>query len=88
MQPSILFIDKLENKIDYLVNRLRVKRFTLYVHPYVYAFINKGFFSLKYKWKFKYGFGIRIIPMQDYAFLQYKFVDKAKNEIDLREEIE
>jgi len=35
MQPSILFVDKLENKIDYLVNRLKVKKFTLYVHPYI-----------------------------------------------------
>ena len=88
MQPSILFVDKLENKTEYLVNQLKVKKFTLYVHPYVYAFINKGFFSLKCRWKFKYSFGIRVVPMQEYAFLQYKFVDNAKNEIDLREETE
>ena len=88
MQPSILFVDNLENKIDYLVNQLNVKKFTLYVHPYVYAFINKGLLSLKCRWKFKYSFGIRVVPMQEYAFLQYKFVDNEKNEIDLREETE
>jgi ribonuclease G len=88
IQPSILFVDKLENKIDYLVNQLKTKNFTLYVHPYVNAFINKGLISLKWKWKFKYGFGINILPMQDFAFMQYKFIDNKKNEIDLKEEIE
>ena len=88
IQPSILFIDKLENKIDYLVNQLKVKEFTLYIHPYVNAYINKGLFSIKWKWKRKYGFGVKVIPIQDFAFMQYQFLDKNKNEIDLKEEIE
>lgn len=88
IQPSILFTDQLEHKIDYLVNRLKVKSFTLHVHPYVASFINKGIYSMKWKWKFSYSFGCKVIPSQRLGFLQYKFYDAANNEIDLQEEME
>ena len=88
MKPSILFTDQLERKIDYLVHKLNVKQFSLHVHPYVAAFINKGIFSLSLRWKFAYGFGCKVIPSQKLGFLQYKFFDKKKNEIDLTEAIE
>ena len=83
-QSSILFIDTLQNQIDYVVNDLKIKNFTLYVHPYVYAFINQGLFSLKYKWKRKYSWKLKVLPIQSYGFLEYRFVDKDKNEIDLQ----
>ncbi|MGL4293142.1 MAG: Rne/Rng family ribonuclease [Bacteroidales bacterium] len=86
--PSILFTDRLADKIDYLVNKLKVKKFTLHVHPFVAAFINQGLYSLKLKWKLNYSFGLQIIPDQSLAMLQYRFYDEEKNEIDLKEEIE
>ncbi len=88
IKPSILFTDTLENKIDYLVNKLKVKRFTLHIHPYITAFVNQGVFSLKRKWQMKYGFGIKIIPNQKLAFLEYIFYDSNGEEIDMKEEIE
>lgn len=87
--PSILFTDMLENKIQYMVEKLHLNSFYLHVHPYIAAYINQGnIFSIKWKWKFKYGMGIRIIPNQDLAYLQYQIFDKQKNEIDLKEEID
>ncbi len=50
IKPSILFTDTLESKIDYLVNKLKIKRFTLYIHPYIAAYVNQGLVSLKRKW--------------------------------------
>ena len=64
IKPSILFTDTLESKIDYLVSKLKVKRFTLHIHPYVAAYVNQGLMSLKRKWQMKYGFGIKVIPNQ------------------------
>jgi len=43
---------------------------------------------LKHKWQIKYGFGIKIIPNQKLAFLEYKFYDSNGEEIDMQEEIE
>ena len=45
VQPSILFTDVLHEKIDYVVNTLGIHEFSLYVHPYVFAYIKQGFFS-------------------------------------------
>ena len=88
IKSSILFTDQLESKIDYLVNKIGVKKFYLHVHPYVAAYINQGIVSLKRKWQMKYGFGVHIIPSQKMAFLQYEFYDSKKQFIDMKEEIE
>ena len=88
IKSSILFTDQLESKIDNLVNKIGVKKFALHVHPYVAAFIDKGFISLKRKWQMKYGFGLKIISSQKLAFLQYEFYDNQGNYIDMKEEIE
>ena len=88
IKSSILFTDKLEGKIDRLVNKIGVKKFYLHVHPYVAAFINQGVFSLKRRWQMKYGLGVKIISSQKLAFLQYEFYDQEMQFIDMKEEIE
>lgn len=87
-KPAILFDGQLESKIDFLVNKLKTKEFTLQIHPYIDAFISKGIISQKMRWKFKFGFGCKVVPSQQLGFLQYKFYDKKGNEIDLQEEVE
>ena len=88
IKSSILFTDTLENKIDNLVNKIGIRKFYLHVHPYVAAYINKGVFSMKLQWQMKYGLGVRVIPSQKLAFLQYEFYDDDKQFIDMQEEIE
>ena len=69
IRPSILFTDRLEDKIAYMVNKLKIKNFYLHVHPFIAAFINQGFFSLKWQWKCKYTFHFKLIPDQSLDFL-------------------
>lgn len=88
IKSSYLFTDILEGKINTLVNKIGVKQFALHVHPYVAAYINQGFLSLKRKWQMKYGFGVKIIPSQKLAFLQYEFYDGNGQEIDMKEEVD
>ena len=85
IKSSILFTDQLESKIDYLVTKLKITKFSLHVHPYVAAYINQGLISLKRRWQMKYGFGLKVIPNQSYAFLQYAFFGTDKQEIDMKE---
>ncbi len=86
VQPSLLFTDTLHEKLDYLVNTLKVKHFVLYVHPYVAAYLKKGFPSLYRKWQLEFGFSFRIIPDESLAYLAYRVLDRDRNEIDLKEE--
>ena len=88
IKSSILFTDQLERKIDYLVNKIGVKKFYLHVHPYVAAYINQGVISMKRKWQMKYGFGVHVISSQKMAFLQYEFYDSKRQFIDMQEEQE
>ena len=88
IKSSILFVDTLESKIDTLANKIGIHKFYLHVHPYVAAYINRGLFSIKRRWQLKYGMGIRIIPSQKLAFLQYEFYDADRQYIDMKEEIE
>lgn len=41
VQPSLLFTDVLKEKLDYLINNLHESGFTMYVHPYVDAYLKK-----------------------------------------------
>lgn len=86
IQPSLLFTDTLREKIDYLVNTLKVKGFIMYVHPFVEAYLKKGLISPYRKWKLDIGGNFKIMPDQSLAYLQYRVIDKNRNEIDLKEE--
>lgn len=85
IKSSLLFTDQLEHKIEYLVKKVGEKNFTLHVHPYVAAYINKGLLSMKLRWKLKYGFGVKVIASQKLAFLQYEFYDSKNQYIDMKE---
>jgi ribonuclease G len=67
---------------------MKIKRFHLFVHPYVYAYINKGLFSLKFKWTLRYGTGVNVLPDQNLPFLSYRFIGTDGQEIDMKEEHE
>ena len=86
IQPSLLFTDVLKDKIDYLVHSLKAKKFVMYVHPFVDAFLKKGIISEYLKWRFEYGFKFKILPDQSLAHLQYRVIDSDGKEIDLKEE--
>lgn len=85
IRSSLLFTDLLERKIAQLVNKVGIKKFYLHVHPYVAAYINKGVVSLKMKWQMKYGLGVKIVPSQKLAFMQYEFYDNKRQFIDMKD---
>ena len=76
----------LKDKIDYLINSLHVEQFIMYVHPFVDAYLKKGLFSEYFKWRREFGRKFRIMADQSLTYLQYKVIDKNRNEIDLKEE--
>ena len=88
IKSSFLFDKVLEGKIKFLVRKLGINRFTLHVHPYVAAYLNQGIISIKRRWQMRYGLGVRVLPSQKLAFLQYEFYDQHGQEIDMKEEIE
>lgn len=86
VQPSLLFTDLLKDKINYLINTLNVNNFIMYVHPFVDAYLKKGIVSDYWKWRREFKRKFRILPDQSLNYLEYKVLDKERNEIDLKEE--
>ncbi len=83
VEPSVLFVDQIENTLRYIIKEQNLKTVTLHVHPYIEAFITKGFFwkSLLHKWKKTYGGKITVKPMASYGFMEYKFFNEMEDEI-------
>lgn len=84
--PSLLFTNRLEEKLDYLVNHLNIKKFNMYLHPFVEAYVKKGMFSLYGKWRRRFGRHLKILADESLAYLEYKVIDENGKEIDLKEE--
>ncbi len=86
VQPTILFVEQLEDAIEAHTQAFG-KKIKLYVHPYVYAYINKGWFStIRRTWKRKYG--IKTIESEALGLIQYKFIDAEGNELVLKQDNE
>lgn len=81
VSSSILFVDNIESQLKYLAENQKLKRMILRVHPYIAAFIKKGFPSLRWKWFFKYGCLVKVIPIVSYTFMEYHFFNSYDEEL-------
>lgn len=83
-QATILLTDEIENKMRYIFNNLNQKKVSLVAHPYVHAFLTKGFYSIQRKWYMKHNRWLQIRKSDAYEFLEYRFFDSKGEEIVLK----
>jgi ribonuclease G len=57
------------------------KKVTLNTHPFIAAFLTKGFPSVRSKWFLEHKQWVKIQPRDAYTYLEYHFCDKDGNEI-------
>ena len=57
------------------------KKVVLNVHPFVAAYLTKGFPSLRTKWLLEHKKWVKIIPRDAYTYLEYHFFDKQGKKI-------
>ncbi|MBN2681560.1 MAG: Rne/Rng family ribonuclease [Bacteroidales bacterium] len=82
ISPSILFVEQLENSLGFVINKNNSKTIVLHIHPYIEAYLNKGFFtSIRKKWQKKFKCRIKVQPISSFNFLEYKILDKDGVEI-------
>ncbi len=79
IEAPILIIDKISSDLERII-KLH-KKVILNVHPFVAAYLEKGFPSLRSKWFFEHKKWIKIIPRDAYTYLEYQFFDKSGNPI-------
>ncbi len=83
IKPSIILIDELENNTKYLIYDQNERHLKIIVHPYIYAYLTKGLFSIQLKWFFKFKKWIKIQKNNSYQFLEYHFFNKNNDEIKI-----
>lgn len=81
VQSTILLIDQMENDLGYLIRQQNQKNITLYVHPFIEAYLTKGFLNHKHKWFLKYRRRIHLKSNSHYHILEYRFFNKDEEEI-------
>ena len=57
------------------------KKITLHTHPFIAAFLTKGFPSIRSKWFLEHKKWVKIMPRDAYTYLEYRFTDKDGKEI-------
>jgi len=83
VKPTLLFTDEIENTLETIVKKIKTKRLLLQVHPYVAAYLKKGLFPLFRRWNFRYGICLKVEAIPSFNMLEYRFLDRDENEIDL-----
>ena len=83
IKPSVLFIDELENNLRYLIQDQNEKSLSVAVHPYLYAYIIKGWRKMQRRWYMKYKQWINVKEDKSYTLLEYRFFNKNNDEIKM-----
>lgn len=84
VEPSILFTDKLEEECE-RYNEQFGSGLTLRIHPYLYAYVTKGLFWKTLAWKWRWQYGIRVVPSEVLGMLEYMFLSKDLTPLRIRE---
>ena len=79
--PTLLFIEEIEQKVRYIFEELHKQKLTIKLHPFVGAFLTRGFPSKALKWRWKYHKRVRIEEINAMSFLDSKFYDENSEEI-------
>jgi len=79
--PSILFDDELFNNLSYVIEQDKLKFISLWVHPYIAAYLTKGLLSLRWKWSMKLHCRIQLKTDSSFSFFETKFFNRDGEEI-------
>ncbi|HBX49948.1 MAG: ribonuclease G [Bacteroidetes bacterium RIFOXYA12_FULL_35_11] len=79
--PSVLLIDQIESNLSYLFSKITDTTIIIKAHPFVAAFIKKGFPSQRLKWRWKYKKIIKVKSSISYSFLEYHLFHSNGEEI-------
>jgi ribonuclease G len=83
VNATILLTDDIDRDIEFIMQSRPKAPLSLRVHPYLEAFLKKGFPNRQMRWFVKYNRWIRIIPNADYHLSEYRFFDGNEDEIRL-----
>ena len=83
VNPTVLITDDIERDLRFILNSRPQTKLKMVVHPYVEAYLKKGFMNVQKNWFFKYSKWIKISSNMDFHLNEFKFFDNRNDEIRL-----
>lgn len=84
IKQSLVVVDEIESNLKYLHTSLSERRFTIVTHPYIYAYLTKGWLrSIKWKWMRRYHVNLTVKASEQYNLLEFKFFSANGEEIQM-----
>ncbi len=83
VNATILVTDDIERDLEFVMQSRPKAPVYLRVHPYIDAFLRRGWTSQQLRWFVKYNKWIRVVPHTDYALNEYRFFVGKDDEIRL-----
>ena len=80
VEAPIGIVTKITHDLEQLFKK-DYKKLTLNTHPFIAAFLTKGFPSTRSKWFFEHKKWVKILPRDAYTYLEYHFFDKDGKQI-------
>ncbi|MCL2501871.1 MAG: ribonuclease E/G, partial [Bacteroidales bacterium] len=81
VSATIDFSESVENQLVYYVQEKGQKKLKLELHPYVAAYLSQGFPSIVMKWQWKYKCRLKLLPSNEIAMLQLRWLDENLQDI-------
>jgi ribonuclease G len=75
IEAPIIVIDKIKTDLERLIKKNH-KKITLSTHPFIAAFLTRGFPSPRSQWFFDHKRWVKILPRDAYTYMEYHFHDK------------
>lgn len=83
VKSTLLVLDEIESTLSYLLNEMDYRDLRLVTHPFLEAFIKKGFVSIQWKWFWQLRKWITVLGNNNYYLTEYRFFDANNEEIKL-----
>lgn len=84
IKQSLVVVDEIESSLKYLLTSSNEKHLTLVTHPYIHAYLTKGWLkSMKWQWRRKYHVKLRMEASEKYSLLDFKFFHVNGDEIQM-----
>jgi ribonuclease G len=80
IEAPIKVVERINQDLERIFKK-DYKKITLNAHPFVAAFLTKGFPSPRSKWFIEHKKWVKVLPRDAYTYLEYHFLDKNGNEI-------
>ena len=84
IKQSLVVVDEIEASLRHLVTAQGERRLTLITHPYIHAYLTKGWLrSLHHRWMRRYRVRLAVESSEKYSLLEFKFFHSNGDEIQM-----